>query len=70
LFENILPALIEMGVREADLDYILTENPRRYLGKEAVLFFKKELLPSFRGQGQTLAPQDQTILYFGKNENP
>jgi phosphotriesterase-related protein len=38
LFENILPALQQMGVPAADLDHILTENPRRYLGKEAVLF--------------------------------
>jgi phosphotriesterase-related protein len=38
LFENILPALQQMGVPAADLDHILTENPRRYLAKEAVLF--------------------------------
>jgi phosphotriesterase-related protein len=30
LFENIFPALKEMGVSEADLDHIVTENPRRY----------------------------------------
>jgi phosphotriesterase-related protein len=30
LFENIFPALREMGVSDADLDYIVTENPRRY----------------------------------------
>ena len=30
LFENIFPKLREMGVSEADLDYIVTENPRRY----------------------------------------
>lgn len=38
LFENILPALKDMGVRQEDLDHVLTENPRRYLGKEAVPF--------------------------------
>lgn len=30
LFERIFPALREMGVAEADLDHIVTENPRRY----------------------------------------
>jgi predicted metal-dependent phosphotriesterase family hydrolase len=30
LFERVFPALREMGVSEADLDYIVTENPKRY----------------------------------------
>jgi phosphotriesterase-related protein len=30
LFERIFPALREMGVSEADLDHIVTENPKRY----------------------------------------
>jgi phosphotriesterase-related protein len=30
LFENIFPSLREMGVPQADLDWIITENPRRY----------------------------------------
>jgi len=31
LFERIFPALRKMGVSDADLDHIVTENPRRYL---------------------------------------
>jgi phosphotriesterase-related protein len=30
LFENIFPKLQEMGVAAADLDHIVTENPRKY----------------------------------------
>jgi len=30
LFENIFPELRRMGVSEAQLDHIITENPRRF----------------------------------------
>jgi predicted metal-dependent phosphotriesterase family hydrolase len=30
LFENIFPALLDMGMSQADLDHIVTENPRRW----------------------------------------
>jgi phosphotriesterase-related protein len=30
LFENIFPALVEMGVKQEDLDHIVTVNPRRW----------------------------------------
>ncbi|WP_439815798.1 phosphotriesterase family protein [Zavarzinia sp. CC-PAN008] len=30
LFENIFPELLRMGVSQADLDHIVTENPRRF----------------------------------------
>jgi len=33
LFENIFPALREMGVSDADLDHIVTDNPRRYFAQ-------------------------------------
>jgi phosphotriesterase-related protein len=33
LFENIFPALREMGVADDDLDYIVTDNPRRYFAQ-------------------------------------
>jgi phosphotriesterase-related protein len=30
LFERIFPALKAMGVSDADLEHIVTDNPRRY----------------------------------------
>jgi phosphotriesterase-related protein len=33
LFENIFPALRQMGVSDADLDHIITDNPRRYFAQ-------------------------------------
>jgi phosphotriesterase-related protein len=33
LFENIFPALRGMGVSDADLDHIITDNPRRYFAQ-------------------------------------
>jgi phosphotriesterase-related protein len=33
LFENIFPALRGMGVSDADLDHIVTDNPRRYFSQ-------------------------------------
>jgi phosphotriesterase-related protein len=33
LFENIFPALRDMGVSDADLDHIVTDNPRRYFAQ-------------------------------------
>jgi len=36
LFENIFPALRAMGVSEADLDHIVTENPKRYFAGDAI----------------------------------
>jgi len=30
LFEHIFPELLRMGMRQDDLDLIVTENPRRY----------------------------------------
>lgn len=33
LFENIFPALRGMGVSDADLDHIVTDNPRRYFAQ-------------------------------------
>jgi phosphotriesterase-related protein len=35
LFETIFPALVEMGVSQEDLDYIVTENPRRWFAGDA-----------------------------------
>ena len=35
LFENIFPELKRMGVSQADLDHIVTENPRRYFDEAA-----------------------------------
>jgi phosphotriesterase-related protein len=35
LFENIFPQLRAMGVSEADLDHIVTENPRRWFEGDA-----------------------------------
>ena len=32
LFERVFPALLEMGVLQADLDSILVDNPRRFFG--------------------------------------
>ena len=32
LFERIFPRLLEMGVSQADIDAILVDNPRRFLG--------------------------------------
>jgi phosphotriesterase-related protein len=37
LFERIFPALRAMGVAAADLDHIVTENPRRYFEGAAIL---------------------------------
>jgi predicted metal-dependent phosphotriesterase family hydrolase len=36
LFENIFPALVEMGVSQADLDHIVTVNPRRWFEGDGV----------------------------------
>jgi phosphotriesterase-related protein len=36
LFERIFPALRAMGVSDADLDHIVTENPRRYFSGQAL----------------------------------
>jgi phosphotriesterase-related protein len=33
LFERIFPALREMGVSDADLEHIITDNPRRYFAQ-------------------------------------
>jgi hypothetical protein len=35
LFENIFPALMEMGVSQTDLDHIVTENVRRFFAGDA-----------------------------------
>jgi phosphotriesterase-related protein len=35
LFERIFPALVAMGVSQADLDYIVTENVRRWFAGDA-----------------------------------
>jgi predicted metal-dependent phosphotriesterase family hydrolase len=35
LFETIFPALRAMGVSQEDLDYIVTENPRRFFAGDA-----------------------------------
>jgi phosphotriesterase-related protein len=35
LFENIFPALRQMGVSQEDLDFIITENPRRFFAGDS-----------------------------------